>query len=102
NVGFGYHLKDEKKYEDSIQDIFTTWIQNDPKLRERFKNATQISKMQGGLIPYNSNDFSCAGNNYMITGDAASLIDPISGGGIGSAMYSGYAAAQTAISCVSA
>lgn len=100
NVGFGYSMKDKDKHPLSIHEIFTEWIQNDGKLRERFKNAVPISKMQGGLIPYNTNDFSSAGNRYIITGDAASLIDPISGGGIGSAMYSGYCAAKTALQCV--
>jgi flavin-dependent dehydrogenase len=100
NVGFGYSMKDKNKHPLSIHEIFTEWIQNDGKLRERFKNAVPISKMQGGLIPYNTNDFSSAGNRYIITGDAASLIDPISGGGIGSAMYSGYCAAKTALQCV--
>jgi len=99
NVGFGYHLADADKHKNKIQDILEEWINTDSKLKERFKNATMISKMQGGLIPYNSNEFNCIGNNYMITGDAANLIDPISGGGIGSAMYSGHIAALQAEKC---
>jgi geranylgeranyl reductase family protein len=100
NVGFGYHLKQADKHLFSIQDIFNSWIATDPQLKQRFEHATMESKLQGGLIPYNSNNFDCAGDNYMITGDAAYLIDPISGGGIGSAMYSGHIAAQTAETCV--
>ncbi len=99
NVGFGYHCKDAEKYSESINEIFTNWIQEDPDLKERFSEAKLVSKIQGGIIPYNSNEFNCFGNNYMITGDAASLVDPISGGGIGSAMYSGYIAAKRAVKC---
>ncbi|MFW5851384.1 MAG: NAD(P)/FAD-dependent oxidoreductase [Bacteroidota bacterium] len=100
NVGFGYHLKQADKHLFSIQDIFHSWIETDPQLKKRFAHATMESKLQGGLIPYNSNNFDCAGDNYIITGDAASLIDPISGGGIGSAMYSGHIAAHTAETCI--
>ncbi|MDA3882088.1 MAG: geranylgeranyl reductase family protein [Bacteroidales bacterium] len=100
NVGFGYHLKQADKHLFSIQDIFNLWIETDSQLKQRFQHAKMESKLQGGLIPYNSNNFDCAGDNYMITGDAASLIDPISGGGIGSAMYSGHTAAQTAEACI--
>ena len=34
-----------------------------------------------------------SGDNFMLTGDAASLIDPFSGEGIGNALYSGMLAA---------
>jgi menaquinone-9 beta-reductase len=99
NVGFGYHLKDEHKFSESIQDIFHNWIKNDASLQKRFENAEPISALQGGLIPYNSNSFNVCGDNFMICGDAASLIDPISGGGIGSAMLSGHFAALQAEEC---
>lgn len=99
NVGFGYHLHHAQKFSGTIQELFTQWIQTDSVLRERFANATMTSLLQGGLIPYNANVFNCSGNNYMICGDAASLIDPISGGGIGSAMLSGHLAATYAIEC---
>ncbi len=99
NVGFGYHMQDAQKFSTTIHNLMNNWIQEDPKLRERFAHAHIISPIHGGLIPYNTNEFNCSGNNYMICGDAASLIDPISGGGIGSAMLSGHLAAMYAVEC---
>ncbi|HOS83534.1 MAG TPA: geranylgeranyl reductase family protein [Bacteroidales bacterium] len=99
NVGFGYHMQDAQKFSGTIQELMQQWILTDVHLRERFAHAQMVSPMQGGLIPYNTNTFNCSGNNYMICGDAASLIDPISGGGIGSAMLSGHLAATYAIEC---
>lgn len=99
NVGFGYHMQDAQKFSGTIQELMQQWIQTDVHLRERFAHAQMVSPMQGGLIPYNINVFNCSGDNYMICGDAASLIDPISGGGIGSAMLSGHLAATYAIAC---
>lgn len=94
NVGFGWHLGQPSQ--EKIQDAMYNWIQQDETLRQRFSDAQQISLLQGGLIPYNTTDFNCYGDNYCICGDSANLIDPISGGGIGSAMLSGHFAAQIA------
>jgi len=94
NVGFGWHLGQPSS--EKIQDAMHNWIQQDETLRQRFADAEQMSLLQGGLIPYNTTEFNCSGDNYCICGDSANLIDPISGGGIGSAMLSGHFAAQTA------
>lgn len=94
NVGFGWHLGGNST--EKIQEVFLNWIHEDENLRRRFANAQQISLLQGGLVPYNTNTFDCYGDNYCICGDSANLIDPISGGGIGSAMVSGHFAAQVA------
>lgn len=100
NVGFGGAIGKLKTQQKTIQEIMHQWIAGDKELSKRFAGARMISPLQGGLIPYNSNSFNCSGNGFMICGDAASLIDPISGGGIGSAMLSGRLAALQAIDCV--
>ena len=100
NVGFGGAIGKLKTQQKNIQDIMHQWIAGDEELSKRFADARMISPLQGGLIPYHSNSFNCSGTGFMICGDAASLIDPISGGGIGSAMLSGRLAALQAIDCV--
>jgi len=100
NVGFGTSIELLKKNKHTIQELMHQWIADDKELSKRFANARRISPLQGGLIPYNNNTFNCSGEGFMICGDAASLIDPISGGGIGSAMLSGRLAALQAIDCV--
>lgn len=100
NVGVGWHLG--QKYNEKIQDVLTNWIQGDDVLRQRFADAEQVGLMQGGLIPYSTKQFDCYGDNYCICGDTADLIDPISGGGIGTAMVSGHFAAQVAEKAVTA
>lgn len=97
NVGFGCLVNDLK---DDIRSIFQSWIANDDTLWQRFSDAKSISPLVGGLIPYNVDKFDCFGDNFCVCGDAASLIDPITAGGIGNAMASGYYAAQVAEKCV--
>jgi len=99
NVGFGCRIGAETKQND-IRAVFESWLANDDHLRQRFADATMISPLQGGLVPYNVDEFTCCSDNFCVCGDAANLIDPISGGGIGSAMVSGYFAAQVAEQCI--
>ncbi|MDR2963310.1 MAG: geranylgeranyl reductase family protein [Bacteroidales bacterium] len=100
NVGFGTSIDIVKNDSVPMQERLQQWISSDPNLAQRFANARRISPLQGGLVPYNHNSFHCSGEGFMLCGDAASLIDPISGGGIGNAMLSGRLAALQAIDCV--
>lgn len=97
NVGFCCLEKDLK---DEIRLIFEKWISSDDNLSQRFAEAKSISPLVGGVIPYSADEYNCFGDNFFVCGDAANLIDPITGGGIGSAMVSGYYAAQVAEKCV--
>ena len=97
NVGFGCLIKDLKE---DIRSVFEKWIADDAKLHSRFAGAKNISPLVGGLVPYNVDKFDYFGENFCICGDAARLIDPITFGGIGNAMASGYYAAQVAEKCV--
>lgn len=100
NVGFGCHLSQNAPQKEDYKSILEDWISNDPNVRERFAQAKQQNQITGGLIPYNTTKYNIYGDNYFICGDAASLIDPISGGGIGSSMVSGMYAAQIAEKCI--
>ncbi len=100
NVGFGCKVPHNNEERETLQNMFDQWISSDEALKARFAQAQRLSLIQGGLVPYNTGDFSCFGDNFCVCGDAANLIDPISGGGIGSAMLSGRFAALVAAECV--
>lgn len=100
NVGFGCKINNTKLKEKSLKNILESWIKDDEILQKRFSSAKLLTPIQGGLVPYNIGKFDCYGDNFCICGDAAHLIDPISGGGIGSAMLSGHLAAQQAEQCI--
>ncbi len=100
NVGFGCHLSQNTPENKDYKSILEDWISNTPNVRERFSLSQRQSEITGGLIPYNSTKYNICGNNFFICGDAANLIDPISGGGIGTSMVSGIYAAQIAEKCI--
>jgi flavin-dependent dehydrogenase len=69
-------------------------IEKNPEIGERFKDATLKSKIQGWGLPLGSKKRKLSGDGFLLVGDAASLIDPFTGEGIGNALYSGMIAAE--------
>ena len=99
NVGFGMLSSEIASKKADIKKIFYEFIGFDPVLKRKFVNANPVSELQGFGLPLGSKTGTLSGKRFMIIGDAASLIDPISGDGIGNAMISGKLAAEQAISC---
>jgi geranylgeranyl reductase family protein len=99
NVGFGVltQMASDMKMNlrKSLEDIVTT----SPVLKERFKDATLVDEIRGFGLPLGSRKVSMSGDRFLLAGDAASLIDPATGEGIGNAMLSGKLAALQAIEC---
>lgn len=69
--------------------------------RERFRGAS-IVEINAGLTPVGGPLEKTYGNGFMIVGDAASFIDPLTGGGIYTAMLTGKLAAETAAEAIEA
>ncbi len=99
NVGFGALSdtvsKNKIDLKKSLQDI----VQSVPELNERFKNAEPMETVKGFGLPLGSRKLPISGAHFMLCGDAASLIDPVTGEGIETAMESGKYAAEHAIAC---
>ena len=100
NVGFGWQVEQDSDAEKNVRSVFEEWLSTDKELSERFRDAERLTPIQGGLVPYCSESYESCGDNFFICGDAANLIDPISGGGIGNAMLSGRFAALQAVQCL--
>jgi geranylgeranyl reductase family protein len=93
NVGFGMlsELVSEKKV--NLQACMRDIIENDKVMAPRFKDATALEPMRGWGLPLASRRKKAFGDNYLLVGDAASAINPLTGEGIGTAMVSGVVAA---------
>jgi flavin-dependent dehydrogenase len=75
-------------------------IEENPLFKERFADATLEGQIVGWNLPVASYHRKCYGNGFMLLGDAASLIDPLSGEGVGFAMISGRTAAMIAAEAI--
>jgi geranylgeranyl reductase family protein len=97
NVGLGMIVKDMNEKKVNLKAAMLREIEENPLFRERFRNAKPLEDVKGWNLPLSSHHRKCYGNGFMLIGDAASLIDPLSGEGVGTAMISGKHAAKTAI-----
>jgi len=84
----------EAKRSVDLKSLFHQLITEDPALADRFRNARPLEKPAGWGLPLASEQRRVYGDGYLLTGDAAAMICPTTGEGIGPAMISGYIAAQ--------
>lgn len=94
NVGVGILSERIREKKINLREQMLHAISSNPTIAPRFANAKLIDKIQGWGLPLAMERQSLSGDNYILTGDAASLIDPFSGEGIGNALYSGMLAAM--------
>ena len=99
NVGFGMLSEDVAQKNINLKKSFYDFIERSQTLKEKFKPAKQEGNLMGFGLPLGSKWVNMSGDNFILTGDAASLIDPASGSGIGNAVLSGKLAAEQIIKC---
>lgn len=97
NVGFGMLSEDITKKNINIKKAFYDFIERSEVLKNKFQNAKAQGSLQGFGLPLGSRWINMSGSNFILTGDAASLVDPVSGAGIGNAVLSGKLAAEQVI-----
>ena len=97
NVGLGMIIKDMQQKKINLKQAVLDEIKVNPLFKERFKDATIVDDVKGWTLPIASHHRKCYGNGFLLLGDAAGLIDPLSGEGVGNAMISGKIAAQVAV-----
>ena len=102
NVGLGMRSDKISKKGINLKKMLYQLINHNSILKERFANAKEIDSPKGFGLPLGSKRRKISGDNYMLIGDAASLIDPFTGEGIGNAMASGMYAAIHAEKCLKA
>jgi len=96
NVGFGVQSDLIAKHDYDLKHIFNDLITTDKMLKHRFADASPVGPVQGWGLPLASLQRKASGDGYLLVGDAASLVSPVTGEGIGTGMMSGYVAAHFA------
>jgi geranylgeranyl reductase family protein len=99
NVGLALPDKLARKNPLSLKELLFNLINKYPHLKSRFANAKLTGRIEAGRLPFYSGRQGISGDNFMLLGDAARLIDPFTGEGIGNAMISGCFAAEIAMEC---
>jgi menaquinone-9 beta-reductase len=100
NVGIGMLSSVVSKKRINLKTLLKDLLANHPSFKKRFANALQDGEIHGWGLPLGSKKYPLSGDNFLLTGDAASLIDPFTGEGIGNAMLSGITAAEFATKAI--
>lgn len=102
NVGLGLDNQQRKSDRQNLIKLFNQIVVDNPSISQRFKKAELIDKPKLSVLNLGGDEMRVFGENYMLCGDAAHLIDPFTGEGIGNALYSGMLAAEYAAKAVEA
>ena len=102
NVGIGMVIGLMDKQKKKLKAMQADVIANHPLFKERFANATMVEgSAKGWQLPFGSprkkesrQPRRAAGSGIRLVGDAASLVDPFSGEGVGNALVTGEMAAR--------
>lgn len=94
NVGYGMLSAVAAKQNRNIRKDFEGLLKTDSILKERFKNAIPVDEVSGWGLPLASLRRTCFGDGWLLVGDAASMVSPTTGEGVGTGMQTGYIAAK--------
>jgi len=92
NAGLGFQMNEEPMH--LVEDL-----KRDLQSREEFDGATVEDKL-GAALPTRRPYDSAVAPGFVAAGDAAGLVNPTTGGGIGGAAYSGQYAGEQAIAAI--
>ena len=97
NVGLGITSDKVQKDRINLKNVLQELVKNHPAIKDRFEGAEAVRTIEGSGLPLMLHTQpKLSTNRILLTGDAASLADPISGEGIGPAIISGKYAALAA------
>jgi len=99
NVGLGVLTNQIKGKKIDVKDAFHDIVKQNPDICTVLEGAELLDKVKGFRLPLWSRRQPISGEQMMLAGDAAYLVDPLQGHGIDKAMQSGLLAAEQAILC---
>ncbi|MBU2650898.1 MAG: NAD(P)/FAD-dependent oxidoreductase [Bacteroidetes bacterium] len=94
NVGMGIPAQLIIKRRINLNKLFLSIIRDHPVISQRFSQAGIPDNPGSSIIPMGRSVKKFSGERFLIAGDAAGLVDPLSGEGIGNALRSGRLAAR--------
>lgn len=100
NVEIGLNRATAARHQVNIRKLLPEIINGHPELRERFRHAKLEGKIKGAnmVLPVAKAIYS--GDGFLLVGDGAASINPVTGFGVGHAMAQGQLAAEVASQCL--
>ncbi|MBU0488739.1 MAG: geranylgeranyl reductase family protein [Bacteroidetes bacterium] len=99
NVGIGITEKRLKRKRIVLSKLFDQVIAQTPDLAVRFSNAEKTGQLKAWRIPAFTGKVKRYSRRVLLAGDAAFVVDVLSGEGVGNALRTGWYAAEQALQC---
>ena len=100
NIGMAMVSKTLPVKPSHVKELLISHIQNNKAIRERIGDGEMVGKIQGWPITFFNSKSIISGERIVLVGDAAGLINPLSGDGIQYALLSARWAAETITVCL--
>jgi geranylgeranyl reductase family protein len=94
NVGLGMLASTVQEKKTDLKVVLRDIINKHPNISPRMIDARPLEDVKGFKLPIGSRKRKISGDRFLLLGDAAGLIDPFTGEGIGNAIRSGRIAAE--------
>jgi geranylgeranyl reductase family protein len=96
NVGLGTLVQRSRRREVNLKQLFQRFIATNPYAQERLVGATMVGPLKGHPLRTQMSGVTPVADNILVAGEAAGLVNPLNGEGIGTAIISGELAGQYA------
>ncbi|NQT25364.1 geranylgeranyl reductase family protein [candidate division KSB1 bacterium] len=97
NIGVGLSMKAFRKMNVTLRQVFDLFLST-PEIKERLSSVASVESYAGWPLRLGwDRKLQRVWDGVILLGDAAGLINPLSGGGIANAMFSAKVAAEVAI-----
>lgn len=96
NVGLGTYVKRSRQRDVDLKESLRQFMQTNPYARERLGRASMLGPLRGHPLRSQMSSVTPVADNILVTGEAAGLVNPLNGEGIGTAIISGELAARQA------
>jgi flavin-dependent dehydrogenase/geranylgeranyl pyrophosphate synthase len=97
NIGVGFFPCQRQDFELNLRPVFDRFIDDLRRKDRRFRDMELVGRLRGAPLNCGVSPAHCAGRGVLLAGDAAGLVDPLTGEGIDSALESGKLAAEVLI-----
>ncbi|MBV8281478.1 MAG: geranylgeranyl reductase family protein [Candidatus Eremiobacteraeota bacterium] len=97
NIGIGIYTGELRRSKKKMRELLDEFIEQTPAIAQRCRDARAVGRATGWPLPVSSAQRQTVFDGALLVGDAASLVDPLSGEGIWTALVSGRSAARAAM-----